>query len=242
MKTKDKLAKDQELEDKNQEFSEEELEKALDSALNDLNKSNSNQTVTTEKDEKDEEDEGDEEEVEYEESKPKKEPVKKSKTKEDLETLTKSIPETLDEEAEEIMDAVPFIKSLVDSLESQFLAMTKSLIAVKEEVEDLKISLTKSQALNVAQAKLVKSMNHNLKILGNSPNDLRSTISKSMKIVRKSKTGSEENDKKFTPTQVLEQLQELQKSGKIGLREIVATETRLNKGLPPSDRVLSLLS
>ncbi len=213
---------------------DEDLEKALDIAMEDLNKSENSD------EEEDDEDEDEEEEVPQPKAKNNKKlkGVKKSRDNDepDFEALSKSLPERIneDEEAAETMDGTPFLKALVDTLDEQILELTKAVVCLSDELSDMRKDLRKSRNLEVAQAKLVKSTYENIRGMSETTLPRKAAIS-NLQIIRKSGTGAEgEKTLEMNKSQALDKLTDLCKAGKLDVREVATCESLLNrnKSLP----------
>jgi len=238
------------MEDQNKDLKDEELqvdegdelEKALDTALESLQKA----APEEEDEEYEEEDEPEEEETPAPPAK-KKMSAKKSKEKEDenFEALAKSLPDALegDEEASDVLDAMPFIKSLIDTLEEQMTALVKAIVNISDKVDGIEESLTKSQNLEVASAKVLKSLRKEVKEIGDLPNPPKSLINKNLKIMRKSDgNGNGKKSLEMKPVEVLDKISTLCKSGKISLEQATTAESRIQKGIPLSEGLMQLIS
>jgi len=168
------------------EVSQEELEKALDTALETMNKAATKKAPPVPVDEEDEEDEKEEKEGYV-----KKSEAKKSEGEEDVDflELSKSLEEGVhekDENAQEVIDAVPFVKALMDTQEEQLTEVIKAIVYVSDKVDQIGGKLEKSEAINAAQAKLIKSMSENMRAIGNTPLTRKSVLGQGLEIIKKS--------------------------------------------------------
>jgi len=190
-------------------------------------------------DEEDEEDEEEEEEKEIKAKKAKKsEAAKKSENDDeepDFEQLSKGLEEDLLEKEEdatqEIIDAVPFVKALIDSLDNQISELIKAIVYLSDEQVKIKKSLRKSGDLDVAQAKLIKSMSENMRKMGETPLPRKSILGKNFEIIQKAGDGGEKIFS-LTKLQAIDRLTELCKTDKISLEELQKAEWRIQKGVP----------
>jgi len=190
----------------------------------------------------DEEDEEDEEEEEEEgKTKGKKFKTEKAKKSEyddegpDFEELSKGLEEDLLEREEkttqEIIDAVPFVKALIDSLDNQVSELIKAVVYLSDEQVKIRKELRKSSEIDVAQAKLVKSMSENLRKMGETSLPRKSILGKNFEIIQKA-SGSEEKRFSLTKLQAIDKLTELCKTDEITLEELQKAEWRIQKGVP----------
>jgi len=205
-------------------------------------------------DEEDEEDEEEEEEKEIKAKKAKKsEAAKKSENdneEPDFEQLSKGLEEDLLEKEEdatqEIIDAVPFVKALIDSLDNQISELIKAIVYLSDEQVKIKKSLRKSGELDVAQAKLIKSMSENMRKMGETPLPRKSVLGQNFEIIQKAgDDGSGEKRFSLTKLQAIDKLTELCKTDKITLEELTKAEWRIQKGVPLEgdlDHINGLLS
>jgi len=75
------------------------------------------------------------------------------KTDGDYQVLAKSLEEEVvegDKDAQEVIDAVPFIKALMDALEDQITAMIKAIIQLSDEVKSIK-KVEKAESIKKAE-------------------------------------------------------------------------------------------
>ncbi len=227
------------------EVSQEDLEKALDTALDSMQKAGKTEKVVP----SDEEDEFGEEEEGEKGAKKKKEkvakPAKKSEGDEDpdFQVLAKSLEEEVvegDEDAQEVIDAVPFIKALMDALEDQMTGMIKAIVGVSDKIEAVGERLEKAEGINVAEAKLIKSLSENVRKIGEQPLQRKSTLGKGLEVIQKSSDGQEKITS-LTRAGALEKIIELCKSDKISLEDSIVLEGRINKGLEIPEKFQNLL-
>lgn len=227
--------------DQKTEISAEELEKSLGIALEEIAKAKAKKAPPEPpEEEEDEEGEEDEDEEEYEASE--EEP--------DFEALSKSLEKSVAEgsrEASDILDGIPFVKSLVESLEKQIVELVKAIIYLSDKVEDVDGKMTKlgskiekSEKVNEIQAQLVKSVSENVRKIGEAPLPRKAALSQ-IDIMRKSEAGVDEKVT-LTKSEALDKLTELHKSGKLTLMEVISTEARIQKGMEIPDRVRNLLN
>jgi len=222
----------------------EELEKALDNALEGLTKAKKKLPQ-----ELDEEEAGEEEEEEEETEQPVRKKVAKSKrvAKEpdepDFEALSKSLGEAVEEEEEtsDILDAVPFVKALVDALDEQITDLIKAIVFLSDKVDGVEGKLEKSSKIEVAQAKLVKSMSETMRKVGETTRPIKSNLGRNFKVMRKSETG-EETEITLSKADALDKLTTLHQAGKLELGEVVVLEEKIQKGLQLPNRYTKLLS
>lgn len=243
-KTREELEKSLSEEENLQE--DEMLEKALDVALAKLNKSDDN-------DEDDEEDDMGEGEGEGEQPKKKKKRKGMSKSLDidvdddddvDFDVLSKSLDESIaDEDDFDGGVSEQFVKSLVGGIEKQLVAMCKSIFLLADGLERLEKSTANQQGLDIAQARMIKSMYQDVKKIGQEPQPLKSVIAKGVTILQKS-TGDDGGEKKveLSKSEALERLSVLGKSRKLSLEEVTIAEARIQRGIPLSDKVNRLLS
>jgi len=227
------------------EVSQEDLEKALDTALDSMQKAGKTEKVVP----SDEEDEYGEEEEEEGEKVPKKKKTakaaKKSKNEEDpdFQVLAKSLEEEIiegDEDAQEVIDAVPFIKALMDALEDQMAGMIKAIINVSDKVEGINERLEKAKDINIAEAKLIKSLSENIRKIGEQPLQRKSVLGKGLEVIQKSDDGQEKRTN-ISRASALEKITELCKADKISLDDAIKLEGRINKGLEVPENFQNLL-
>jgi len=221
-----------------EEVKTEDLEKALDNALEELGKAKA-----PDFEEEDEEEEAEEEETA---KLPKKKIAKKSKTKEpDFESLSKSLSESLeeDEEASDVLNGIPFVKAMMDSLDDQISEMIKAVIFLSDKIDDIDERLEKSGKVNFVQAKLVKSISQTVREMGETSQPLKSYLGKNVnfKILRKGEDGKE-TPVDMSKSQALEKLTELRKAGKIDLKDVIIYESRIQKGVDLPEPLIKLLS
>lgn len=227
-----------------QEPTQEELEKSLDEALENMSKSDDGDA--DDEDENEDENEDDYNEDEYEEMKKKKsKKIKKSRNDDDgLQALAKSLPEMLedDDEASEVINAIPFVKGLVDSVETQMEALCKALVSIGGEVTSLKTQLLKSSKLNVAQATMIKSISGQLKDIGDSTTPRRANLGPNIQVMKKSVDGSGESAMQpMNKSVALDKLLELKKAGKIDNVQVGIAEGRINKGIALDANIQAML-
>lgn len=223
----------------------EELEKALDNALGTLEKSKAvskkddGQAAAAAKDQGDNKETGEEEEETDDEG---KEGVNKSVKEPDFESLAKSIPEVIGEnkEASEVVDAMPFVKALVDSVEDQLVEMTKAILYLSDKIETIEAGSKSDRDITVAQAKLVKSISTSIREIGGKVSPRKAFLGSKITILKKSEDGKEE-PVELTKSQAAQGLTELHKSGKIGLTEVIKYEGYINNGRQLPDSVNELL-
>jgi len=212
-----------------------ELEKALDSALESLEKSkkvskkdDGQEAEPKDQEENEETDEDEEEDEEYE----------KSEDEPDFESLSKSIPDAINEneEASEVVDAMPFVKALVDSVEDQMVELTKAVLYLSDKIEDIESSMKKSGKVNVAQAKLVKSISESVREIGGTAQPRKAYLGKNITLLKKSDGEGQDETIEMSKGQVMSGLTELHKSNKITLDEVIKYEAYVNAGreLPES--------
>jgi len=241
---------------KGEEVSQPDLEEALGKALLTVTKAKKKEPLPP----IDEEDEEGEEEEEEEGLRLKAKKAKKSEaTKKsggdeegeepDFEELSKGLEEEMlerDEKAtDEMIDAVPFIKALFDTLENQVCNLVEAVIYVSDEQKKFKKELKKSVEINVAQAKLIKSMSENMRKMGETPLPRKSVLGQNFEIIQKSGDGNGEKKFSLTKLQAIDKLTELCKSDKITLEELTKAEWRIQKGVPLDgdlDHINDLLS
>ena len=230
---------------KKEEFEEEEvetedLEKALDTALEELEKSHLPEV--------DEDEDEDEEEEESKKRFPKK--VKKSREVEepeieepDFESLSKSLSESIEEEedASDVLDGIPFVKAMIDSLDDQISEMIKAIVFLSDKIDEVGEKLEKSGKVGVAQAMLVKSISQTVRQIGETPQPLKSFLGKNIKILRKSESG-EETRVDMSKADALEKLTELHKAGKVELKDVINYESRIQRGVELPQPIMKLLS
>lgn len=226
--------------DQGKEVSAEELEKSLEMALQNLAKAKT-KPVKEPEDEEDEEDEDEEDEDEGEGWKSEREP--------DFEALSKSLEESVaseDQEASEVIDGIPFVKALVNSLEEQIVELVKAIIYLSDKVENVekKVSkvgtrLEKSVEVNEIQAQLVKSVSETVRKIGEAPLPRKAAITQ-LEIMKKSDTG-EEHKVALSKSEALEKVTELHREGRLTLAEVISTEARIQKGMEIPENVRNLL-
>lgn len=225
------------------------LEKSLTAALTKLEKASKKPPVD-EDEEYEEEDEG-EEEIEDDDDdntppppKSRKGGMRKSTRNYDFEILGKSLPEIIseDEDSSEVVDAMPFVKSLMDGIDEQIFALSKAVLEIGEKIESMERKMNKSIDVEVAQAKLVKSIASDIKTFGETANPVKSVLGKSINIMRKTEEGKEVKTE-LSKSDALDKLTELHKAGKIGINQVAIYEGRIQKGINlPEDIQKMLLS
>lgn len=229
---------------------EQALDKALDSAISDLQKakgkSGADNGYTAPEDDEDEDEPDDDEDDDYEP--PPKKKMKKSKESDfDFEALSKSIEDSVVEKggegAEEVINAVPFMKALMDTIDEQLVCFGEALNHVVSKVDKLTKSLSKSQNLELAQATMLKSIRTDLRTIGNQPQARRSIINQAdLVLLKKSgNDGTKPKNQSLTKSQALDKLTSLCKSGKISALDVTRAEGRINKGLPLSQELEDLI-
>lgn len=234
-----------------EEADQDSLEKALDSAIESLSgKKGKGKKKPAKEDEEDDDyyevDEKDEDEPEEEEEKEEKKPKKRAKKSDDepnLPSLSKSLDEMIEEndEAAQMMDASPFIKAMVQGVESQLTDFAKSILYLGEKIESIEKLIAAGQKLEVAQAKMVKSISSEMKKIGDVPMPKKAFLGKNLEIVRKAADGSE-SKMEMTKSDALTKLTELHKAGKLELKDVTVLEARINNGHPIPDRYLPLFT
>ncbi len=210
-----------------------ELEKALDDALKSTEPLRKAKKAKAPEKEESFEDEDEDEDYEKSEDEP------------DFEKLSKSIPDTLgeDKDAGEVLDGMPFVKALVDTLEDQFVEMTKAVLHLSDKLETVEEKLAKAEKLNIAQAKLVKSISQGVQTIGGTSNMPKSFLGKNVSIMRKSvETGENGSGVEMKKSEVFTKLQLLVKSGDLDLQESIIAEGRINSGKPLQENVVALLT
>ena len=224
-----------------EEVKTEDLEKALDNALEIMGKAT---PLEVNEDEDEDEDEAGEEEESVKKF-PKKavKKVKKSEVEEpDFEALSKSLSESIEEEgASDVLDGIPFVKAMMDSLDDQISEMIKAVVYLSDRIGEIDEKLEKSGAVGAAQAKLVKSISQTVRQIGETPQPLKSFLGKNIKILRKSETG-EEGSFEMSKSEALEKLTELHRAGKIELRDVTVYESRIQNGAELPPQIMKLLS
>jgi len=239
---------------KSEEVNPIELEEALGKALESTTKAKKKEPLPP-IDEEDEEDEEEEEEgLKVKAKKAKKsEAAKKSEGDDDEEPDFEELSKGLEEEVlereekatEEILDAVPFIKALFDTLENQMCKMVEGIVYLTDEQKKIKKELRKSSEIDVAQAKLIKSMSENMRKMGETPLPRKSVLGQNFEIIQKAGSDSEEKKFSFTKLQAIDKLTALCKADEITLEELTKAEWRIQKGVPLEgelDHINGLLS
>jgi len=223
------------VEDQEEEVDGEELEKALESALEVLNKAGKNKKAPRQDEEEDEDEEDDEEGNGFK--------YRKSHDEPDFEELSKSIMEQVveDEEAEKVIDASPFIKSMVESLEGQLLEFMKAVVDLTDRTESVERRLRKSEKIEVAQAALVKSISQNVRGMAETPQPLRTDLGRNFTVLRKSGEGKTKKVE-LSKAQAMTKLTELHQAGKISLKDAVSLESRIQNGAELPENVTELLT
>ena len=224
------------------DVSQEDLEKALDTALEEMHKANKKDKVVP-SDEEDDEDEEEEKEKDFGKKSAKK--SKKSENEDDIDfqKLSKSLEEGVLEkegDAQEVIDAVPFVKALMDTQEEQLSEVIKAIVYVADKVDAVNQRLDKSEKINVAEAKLLKSVSESVRQIGEAPFPRKSDIGKPFEIIKKSEDGEKKIN--FTKAEALEKLTILCKSDKITLEEMIMVEGRFNKGMEIPAKFQNLLT
>jgi len=244
--------KDKDKDNKSEDVNPIELEEALGKALVEATTKAKKKEPLPPIDEEDEEDEEEEMEGEIKAKKAKK--AKKSEGDDDeepdFEALSKGLEEDIlereEKATEEIIDAVPFVKALIDSLDSQIGELIKAIVYLSDEQVKIKKSLRKSGDLDVAQAKLIKSMSENMRKMGETPLPRKSVLGQNFEIIQKAGgNGNEDKIFSLTKLQAIDKLTELCKSDKITLEELTKAEWRIQKGVPLEgdlDHINGLLS
>ncbi|KKN02804.1 hypothetical protein LCGC14_1113990 [marine sediment metagenome] len=218
------------------ETTPEELEKALDIALSKLEKANKAPPPPA-----DEEDDKDEEEEKRKEKE--KLAAKKSEEEPDFEELSKSLEESVaekDEDASDVLDGIPFVKSLVSSLDGQLVELVKAVVYLSDKVEAIEAHMEETGDLNKSEAKLIKSISENIRKMSETPLPRKAKISE-IEIMKKSETG-EEIKGTMTKAMALVKLTELHKADKISLKEVVACEGQIQRGVAVPENIQALLS
>lgn len=235
----------------------EELEKALENAL-DATLQKSDDSVPKEvpeedlekseeenKEEKEKEEEGGEDKGESEESTDNEDDgeVNKSEDELDFDSLSKSIPEILEEdsEASDVVDAIPFVKALVDSVDGQLVELTKAIVYLADKVETLEATVNKNNGINKAQAELVKSISERVGEMGGQVMPRKAFIGKKITIMKKS-DGEEDETIELTKSQALEGLTELCKSNKLDMYQVAQFESIINQGRELPESVTKLIA
>jgi len=214
---------------KEPEDSQEELEKALAIALEKIEKAKKVDLPPVEEEDEDEEDE---EEIL---------PTKKSEEP-DFEALSKSLEESVaekDEDASEVLDGIPFVKALTETLEDQVVELVKAIVYLSEKVEGIEEKVEKSQAVTMSEAKLIKSVSENLRKIGETPFPRKAKIN-NLEIMRKSATGEEEKTV-LSKAEALTKLTQLHREGKISLVDSITSEGRIQKGIELPENIRNLL-
>ncbi len=223
------------------DVSQEDLEKALDTALEEMHKANKKDKVVP----SNEEDEEDEEEEAEKDFGKKSKKTEKSENEDDIDfqKLSKSLEEGVLEkegDAQEVIDAVPFVKALMDTQEEQLSEVIKAIVYVADKVDAVNQRLDKSEKINVAEAKLLKSVSESVRQIGEAPFPRKSDIGKPFEIIKKSEDGEKKIN--FTKAEALEKLTILCKSDKITLEEMIMVEGRFNKGMEIPAKFQNLLT
>jgi len=222
----------------------EELEKALATALETIEKANSEKTPP-EEDEEDEEEE--EEEGATKKSKKTGNPcgkTKKSVKEPDFEELNKSIEEGVeenDEEASDALNGIPFVKALVETLDGQMIELVKAITYLAKKIETVEDKLGKSEKVTIEEAKLVKSISETIRKIGETPLPRQAKINQ-IEIIKKSGTEAMGEKTTITKGQAVIKLTELFKANKINLVESTKLEEIIQKGLPVPDKYLKLMA
>jgi hypothetical protein len=223
--------------------SSEELEKALDNALGtqieDLEKAKKTPKKTTEEEP---EEEPEPEEEGYNKEMDNKEKVNKSDKEPDFEALSKSLPETIEEneEAKEVVDAMPFVKALVDTVENQLVELTKAVVYFSEKLEEIEGKVNNSDKIGRAEAKLVKSISERIDEIGGQVNPTKSFLGEKITIMKKSEGGEEEIS--LTKSEAMDGLTELCKSEKINMLDVTKYESMINNGRQLPESVIKMIS
>ena len=244
-----------------------ELEKALDNALageaieketetvEDLEKAKKEKKPEKSDPENDEEKETEEEggteaeadkEIEYEEGKKdtkEAKGVKKSDDDLDFEALSKSIPEILeeDEDASKVVDAMPFVKALVDSVDEQIVELTKAVIYLADKLENIEESIAKNNEIDRTQAKLVKSISERIGVIGSEVQPRKAFLGSKITILKKS-DGEDDQEIELTKSEAKDGLTELCKSGTMNMNDVTKYESYINNGRELPESVIRLIA
>ncbi len=229
------------------DVSQEALEKALDIALGEMHKADKKDKVVPadEEDDADEEEEKEGVEKDFGKKKAKAKKSEKSENEDDIDfqKLSKSLEEGVlekEDDAQEVIDALPFVKALMDTQEEQLSEVIKAIVYVADKVDAVNQRLDKSEKINVAEAKLLKSVSESVRQIGEAPFPRKSDIGKPFEIIKKSEDG--EKKIAFTKAEALEKLTTLCKSDKITLEEMIMVEGRFNKGMEIPEKFQNLLT
>jgi hypothetical protein len=224
-----------------EEATSEELEKALDVALEDLSKADKKKKKVVKKDFDEDENEEDDEEFDEDEDDEEEEEYQKSGEPE-YEALSKSIEDSLnsDPDSSDVLEVTPFLKSLVRRLDDQITDLTKAMVYQAEEIKDLRKSLRKKEGMEVAQAKLVKSISTRMEAIGGTVLPRKSLLGDKIQIMRKSIEGGEERAS-LTKSEALSKLPKLVNEGKISIQDSIKFESRIQKGIPLPNDVMTLM-
>ena len=176
-----------------------------------------------------------------------KKKAKKSEDEPDFEKVSKSITENMEEDegARQVLDAVPFMKALVDRIEDQFTEMIKAIVDMGDRIETIESGMTgleKSKAVTTASAKLLKSIRADLKAIGDTPQPRKSVLSDKLVILNKSGNGDQKNVSPLTKSQALDKVGVLFRNNKIDLKTATVAESRIQQGFPLQPEVEALLT
>ena len=127
----------------------------------------------------------------------------------------------------------------MDTQEEQLSEVIKAIVYVANKVDAVNERLDKSEKIDFAGAKLLKSVSETVRQMGEAPIPRKSNIGKPFEIIKKSEDGEKEIS--MTKAEALEKLSSLCKSDKITLEELIMVEGRFNKGMEIPARIQKLL-
>ena len=146
-----------------------------------------------------------------------------------------------DEEASEVLNALPFVKALVDSMETQLVEVLKALVQQSDKIDEMGERLEKAEEIAIAEAKLIKSISGTVREMGDEvTTPIKSQLGKHLTIVRKSE-GEADKKMELTKSEALAKLTTLCKSKKITLKEVISLESKIQKGQEIPEKIQELL-
>ena len=128
----------------------------------------------------------------------------------------------------------------MDALEDQMTGMIKAIIDVSDKIGAVGERLEKAEGINIAEAKLIKSLSENVRKIGEQPLQRKSVLGKGLEVIQKSGDGGEKVTN-ISKAGAMEKIIELCKSDKISLDDSIMLEGRINKGLEIPEKFQNLL-
>jgi len=168
---------------------------------------------------------------------------KEEEDEEDEEETEKSLEDSMDEEAQQAMDVEPFLKDLVKGFDVKFDSVIKAIAELQKSV-DQNGDLQKATAKMFATyGELQKAMADTVEKIGNEPVASGSVLSKAGGDRFGNVGGGKETPElNLTKDQILEKATKLRAAGKLGVRDVMKIEGRLNHDEDLPENIIRLLS